>query len=66
MTRQWDVLERPYQRQDCELVRNRRDGTYWQAADGLVVRVAAAEPVQEAEGRQRALLALAVSDAEEQ
>jgi hypothetical protein len=35
--------ERPYGRDDCQLVAAGREGTYWQAADGLVVRLATPE-----------------------
>jgi hypothetical protein len=72
MTRLWEALERPAGldrtagRGDCELVRAGRAGTYWQAADGLVVRVAAAEDAHGSEAAQRALLALAVLDASAQ
>jgi hypothetical protein len=34
---------RPYGFRDFEFMRAGPDGTYWQAADGMVVRVAAAE-----------------------
>ena len=34
----------PYVPGDYRYVRAGREGTYWQSADGLVVRVAAAEP----------------------
>lgn len=67
MTRLLEELERPYKRDDAELVRNGRHGTYWQAADGLIVRVAAGESEREvetaAETAHRALLMLAVSEA---
>ena len=36
-------LDRPYGRDDYRLVIAGRDGTYWQAADGLVVRLATPE-----------------------
>jgi hypothetical protein len=69
MTRIWEAIERPAglaaraERRDCELVRAGREGTYWQAADGLVVRLAAAEDGRCMEEVQRELLALAVRDA---
>ena len=67
MTRTLLQLERPRGRDDLELVRAGREGTYWQAADGLIVRVAAAEPDRNAEAAaQRVLLALACRDAAEQ
>ena len=54
-------------RDEGHLVRAGQDGTYRQAADGLIVRVAAAEQRQEeaekSEATQRALLALACRDA---
>jgi hypothetical protein len=64
-------LAQARRRDEGELVRAGRDGTYRQAADGLIVRVAAAEerPAAEAgtsrdaEAVQRALLALACRDA---
>ena len=34
---------RPYGGRDYELMRRGREGTYWEAAEGLIVRVAAAE-----------------------
>ena len=44
---------RPHGIRDFELVRAGPDGAYWQAADGMVVRVAAAEhrwaPAREAD-----------------
>ena len=66
MTRTLLELAPPRTRDDLELVRDGREGTYWQAADGLVVRVAAAENAREQEAAQRALLALACRDAAEQ
>jgi hypothetical protein len=56
-------------RDEGELVRAGRDGTYRQAADGLIVRVAAAEDrrdagrADDAEASERELLALACRDA---
>ena len=63
MTKTLEELERPRGREDCRLVRAGREGTYWQAADGLIVRLTAAETVAEAEAAQRALLALACREA---
>jgi len=56
------MLERPHER-EASVVRRGRDGTYRQAADGLIVRVAAAEPVGDVLDRHRVLLELAVRDA---
>lgn len=60
-------LEPPRGRDDFELVRGGRDGTYWQSADGLVVRVAGVEggdaPSAETQALHRQLLALACRDA---
>ena len=57
-------------RDEGRLVRGGRDGTYRQAEDGLIVRVAAAETCgdadREAAAVERALLALACRDAAEQ
>ncbi|MDQ2962041.1 MAG: hypothetical protein M3R31_02610 [Pseudomonadota bacterium] len=54
-------------RHDLALVRAGREGTYWQAADGLVVRLAAPEATGVADGdteaAQRELLTLACHDA---
>ena len=66
MTRTLLDLVRPRPRDDLELVRGGREGTYWQAADGLIVRVSAAENARDEEATQRALLALACRDAAEQ
>jgi hypothetical protein len=63
MTRLLEELAPPRARDDCELIRAGRAGTYWQAADGLIVRVTAAETMAEAEAAQRALLELACRDA---
>ncbi|HEX7271288.1 MAG TPA: hypothetical protein VF420_03955 [Casimicrobiaceae bacterium] len=54
---------RPRGRDDLALVRGGREGTYWQAPDGLIVRLAGAEGVGEAETAQRELLALACQEA---
>jgi hypothetical protein len=66
MTRTLLELAPPRARDDLELVRDGCNGTYWQAADGLIVRVAAAENARDEEAAQRALLALACRDATEQ
>lgn len=66
MTKTMAELERPHARADVELVRGGREGTYWQAADGLVVRLAAVESARDAEAVQRALLKLAIDDAQAQ
>jgi hypothetical protein len=59
MIRLLEELQRPHRRDHYELIRGGREGLYWQAADGLIVRLAAAEAVREAEGVARALLELA-------
>ena len=56
-----EELAPPRARDDLALVRAGREGTYWQAKDGLIVRVAARE--REAEAAQRELLVLACRDA---
>ena len=70
MTKHLEELARPRARDDLALVRAGRDGTYWQAADGLVVRLAAPEAHgvadRGAEAAQRELLTLACHDAMEQ
>jgi hypothetical protein len=66
MTRNLAELAPPRTRHDLALVRGGREGTYWQAADGLIVRVAAGEAERDAETTQRALLALACRDANAQ
>jgi hypothetical protein len=60
MARLLDDLQRPYGTEHYELIRSGYDGTYWQAPSGLIVRLAAAEAVREAECVARALLDLAV------
>jgi hypothetical protein len=47
-------------------LRRGRDGTFRQSADGLIVRVAAAESVADVRQLHRALLDLAARDAAEQ
>jgi hypothetical protein len=66
MTSHLEGLAPPRVRDDLALVRAGRDGTYWQAADGLIVRVAAREAEPGAEAAQRALLMLACRDANSQ
>jgi len=63
MTRTLLELAPPRGRADLELVRDGREGTFWQAADGLIVRVAAVENARDEEAAQRSLLALACRDA---
>ena len=66
MTRHLEDLAPPRARDDLALVRAGREGTYWQAADGLIVRLATHETERDAETTQRELLALACRDAAEQ
>ncbi|HEY5307236.1 MAG TPA: hypothetical protein VIK97_01880 [Casimicrobiaceae bacterium] len=66
MTTLWEGLERPHERGLGQPLRRGRDGTFRQAADGLIVRVAAAESVADVRQQHRALLDLAVRDAVEQ
>jgi len=63
MTRTLLEPVRPRGRDDLALVRGGREGTYWRAQDGLIVRLAGAESAGEAEIAQRELLALACRDA---
>ena len=60
MARLLEELERPYGRDHFELIRAGRDGIYRQAADGLIIRITAAEAAPEAEGIARHLLDLAI------
>ena len=55
-------FRRPYGREHWELVKSSREGSYWQAADGLIVRLAEseAESVHQADSLGRLLLDLAV------
>jgi len=55
-----EQLRRPYGREHWQMIKAGQEGTYWQAADGLVVRLAVAECVHQADGVARALLELAV------
>jgi hypothetical protein len=64
MARHPETLAPPRDRDDLVLVRGARAGTYWQAADGLIVRIAARECATES--AQRELLDLACRDAAEQ
>ncbi|MCC7326131.1 MAG: hypothetical protein IT521_04935 [Burkholderiales bacterium] len=59
MARLLEALERPYGRDHFEFIRAGRDGIYRRAADGLIIRIAAAEGVSEAERMARALFDLA-------
>ncbi len=59
MARLLEELERPYGREHWQLIRAGREGMYRQAADGLIIRIAAAEAAHQAEGIARALLDLA-------
>ena len=59
MARILEELERPYGREHMELIRAGREGIYRRAADGLIVRIAAAEAAHEAEGIARHLFELA-------
>jgi len=62
MTRYSEALAPPRERDGLVLVRGARDGTYWQASDGLIVRIAAGEAAP-GEEVQRELLELACRDA---
>jgi hypothetical protein len=55
-----DAVRRPYGLEHWQLIKSGREGVYWQAADGLIVRLAAAEAAREADGVARALLDLAI------
>jgi hypothetical protein len=59
MARLLEELERPYRRDHLELINAGREGIYRRAADGLIIRIAAAEIAHEAEGIARHLLDLA-------
>lgn len=63
MTRTMQTLIAPRTRDDLALVRAGREGTYWQAPDGLLVRLAAPDTDRDAEVLQRELLTLACHDA---
>jgi len=62
MTKITEALAPPRDR-DAVLVRGSREGTYWQAPDGLIVRVAAREVERDSEKDARELLSLACRDA---
>ena len=59
MARLLEELERPYGPAYYELIRSSSDGIYRQAADGLIIRIAAAEAAHQAEGIARHLFDLA-------
>jgi hypothetical protein len=63
MTKLMEAPAPPRCRDDARLIRAGRGGTYWQAADGLIVRLSGAESAAEAEAAQRELLRLACRDA---
>jgi hypothetical protein len=63
MTRHPDTLAPPRDRDGLVLVRAAREGTYWQAPDGLIVRVAAREVETDETRASRELLELACRDA---
>ena len=66
MTRHPEALAPPRDRDDLLLVRAAGGGTYWQAPDGLIVRVAASESEHETHAVAREILTLACRDAEAQ
>jgi len=45
MSKRWQQWKPPHGRDDAAFVRGGREGMYWQAGDGLMVRVAAPERV---------------------
>jgi hypothetical protein len=60
MKRAKEDFAMPYGFRDFEFVRAGPDGAYWQRADGMVVRMAAAEgdrapPMRKADGRSSSL-----------
>ncbi|MFO1317532.1 MAG: hypothetical protein U1F58_18220 [Burkholderiales bacterium] len=59
MARLLEELERPYGRDHFDLIRAGREGIYRRAADGLIIRIAAAEAAHEAESIARHLFELA-------
>ena len=59
MARLLEELERPYGRDHYELIKAGRNGIYRRAADGLIIRIAAAEGAREAESIARHLFELA-------
>jgi hypothetical protein len=54
MTRHTQTLAPPRNRDDAVLVRDARQGAYWQSADGLIVRLCAREMDRDA-GSVRAI-----------
>jgi hypothetical protein len=60
MARLLEELERPYGREHFDLIKAGRGEIYRRAADGLIIRIAAAEAAHEAEGLARHLLDLAI------
>ncbi|MEO8344163.1 MAG: hypothetical protein ABI607_00575 [Betaproteobacteria bacterium] len=66
MIKLWEEFEVPHRRDEGVRLRAPSKGIYWQLQDGLIVRVAAGDALQDAAEAQRALLALAVRDAEAQ
>jgi hypothetical protein len=63
MTRMMEEFDVPWRLGEPVRLRAPRVGTYWLLKDGLIVRVAAGETVKDVEDGQRALLKLAVRDA---
>ena len=59
MARLLEELERPYGREYFELIKGGREGIYRRAADGLIIRMAAAAEAHEAERIARRLFLLA-------
>ena len=59
MARLLEELERPYGREHFELIKAGREGIYLRAADGLIIRMAAAAEAHESERIARKLFLLA-------
>jgi hypothetical protein len=59
MARLLEELERPYGREHYDLIKAGRGEIYRRAADGLIIRIAAAEGAHEAERVARKLIELA-------
>ncbi len=53
------TYRRPYRHGDHHLVDTRHQGTYWQCADGMVVRLASSEREESAGGESAADVAAA-------
>ena len=53
MTRLWDEFELPFKLGEGVRLRAPREGTFWQLKDGPIIRVAAEEPVQDAEAHDK-------------